>query len=188
MALTRLKNRGITDSTIADSKLSSTLDLSGKTITYGLSDGDMPSGSILQVVGTTITSYVSTSSTSAWTTAASINITPSSTSSKIAFFSNFVVNIWGTAGRLRGGIRLSRGSTIINGGGTETVQVRELAGSSFEYLPNSSLNYIDTPGTSSQVTYNLEIIMGTGGASAFGLYSSDANGRPSYLMAMEIAG
>jgi len=176
MALTKLNNRSISAVTTLPSASTSSF------LT------DMPSGSVLQVVGTTITSYVSTSSTSAWTTAASINITPSSTSSKIAFFSNFVINIFGTAGRLRGGVRLSRGSTIINGGATESVQVRDLAGSSFEYLPNSSLNYLDTPGTTSQVTYNLEIIMGTGGASAFGLYSSDANGRPSYLMAMEIAG
>ena len=173
MALTKLNNR-------------SGVDLSSYATSTDLNN--LTTGKVLQVVNTTITSYVYTTSASAWSTAASISITPSSTSSKIAFFSNFVITIWGTAGRLRGGVRLSRGSTIINGGSTETVQVRDLSGSSFEYLPNSALNYVDTPGTTSQVTYNLEIIMGTGGASGFGILSSDANGRPSHLIAMEIEG
>ena len=38
------------DGSITTAKLDSTLDLSGKTVTYGLSSGDMPSGSVLQIV------------------------------------------------------------------------------------------------------------------------------------------
>ena len=51
----KIQNAAVTTAKIADAnittgKLASSLDLSGKTVTYGLTDSDMPAGAVLQVV------------------------------------------------------------------------------------------------------------------------------------------
>lgn len=48
---------------ITDAKLASTLDISGKTVTYGLSTDDLPSGSVLRVYHATNTSGVTVNNT-----------------------------------------------------------------------------------------------------------------------------
>jgi len=77
MALTRLKDRGI----------NSTLDLSGKTVTYGLTDADISSlstGKVLQVIQNSTTTTVSVNNSGGYVdTGLSASITPSSNSSKV---------------------------------------------------------------------------------------------------------
>ena len=49
MALSKIQTGLITDGIITENQLASTLDISGKTVTYGLTGSDLPSGSILTV-------------------------------------------------------------------------------------------------------------------------------------------
>jgi len=74
----------IADANITTAKIASTLDLSGKTVTYGLTDSDMPAGSIIQVVASNPSNYSSSvgyDSTSL-TPMAQITVTAKSANSK----------------------------------------------------------------------------------------------------------
>ena len=72
-----------TDGSVSTAKLASTLDLSGKTVTYGLSRSDMPSGSVVQTAQSVYTGAASLSSTSFADTGHSIAFTPALANSKI---------------------------------------------------------------------------------------------------------
>lgn len=58
----------IADGAIGATQLGSTLDLSGKTVTYGLAHGDMPSGSVIQVVHNSFQSASATATNSTYAT------------------------------------------------------------------------------------------------------------------------
>jgi len=64
-------------------KMASTLDLSGKTVTYGLTDSDMPAGSVLQVVHDSANEQSLAQNTT--TTIYNTQITPSAVGNKIFF-------------------------------------------------------------------------------------------------------
>jgi len=113
--------------------------------------GDLPSGSVLQVVQ--VTSNSSTTPTASWTAVAggAITIAPSATSSKVmvTFTSGGMSN--GTANDIQ--IRLVRGSTV----------VRSISRYGYEG-PNDwtacplTLSYLDSPSTTSATTYSIEVL------------------------------
>jgi len=144
----------LANSAVTDAKLASTLDLSGKTVTYGLTDSDMPAGSVLQVQETILTTQP-THTNFAYNDIISVNITPTSTSSKILIFVNFN---FGGASNSYISTRILRDSTFINqpgqtGTGEETHFGTKINDEYTTY--NQSGQFLDSPSTTSQVTYKL---------------------------------
>lgn len=147
------------NSFVIDVASGSTLDLSAGAV--------LPSGSVIQVVSTTKTDAFSASLASGSETAVtglSAAITPRSTSSKIL-----------VAVHISGGISLSGGSSdtaigmILKRGSTE-IGIGDAAGSRNRVTSTSSssgtfngvyvtgsLNFLDSPSTTSSVTYSLDV-------------------------------
>lgn len=156
----------IADANITTAKIASTLDLSGKTVSYGLTDSDMPAGSVIQVLYDSSTSGQATSSTSYVDTDLSLSITPISTSSKILVISN-VTGIWSAAATrylkarpIRGAVGLSEfgGASGYSGAGQSSGTVGTCQ--------------LDSPNTSSAITYKIQIASATGAAMAINNNSS----------------
>ena len=140
----------IADANITTGKLASSLDLSGKTVTYGLTDSDMPSGSVLQVVQAT--SNTATEPNTSWTNiaGASVTITPSSTSSKVLVTFNTGGMTNGIADNIS--LKMLRGSTSIR------VSSRYGYQSMSGWAPiHLFFTYLDSPSTTSSTEYTIQI-------------------------------
>ena len=114
-----------------------------------VASAQLPAGSVLQVVQATSNS--TTEPNTSWTviSGSSISITPSSTSSKVLI--NF------SAGGMTNGVpdnislRLKRGSTVVRA--MSRYGYQSISG----WVPiPMSLSYLDSPATSSSVTYTIE--------------------------------
>ena len=126
-----------------------------------------PIGKIGQVQSTTLSSTVSISSSSTSNfvdiSGLSVNITPTSTSSKIFIF--YVVHASATGGTRH--IRLMRDSTAISiGDAAQGNQVRSTSSarpdSSVYDLDTANMagQFLDSPSTTSQVTYKMQLTLG----------------------------
>ena len=132
-------------------------------------------GKILQVVSTTKTDTFTTSASSFTDiTGMSVSITPSSTSSKVLVIASLQCN--GDAAAEIGAVQLVRGSTAICVGDTASSRTRVSAApynaSSGAIVP-VSINYLDSPSTTSAVTYKLQGF--TYGAATFFVNRSDTD-------------
>lgn len=163
-----------------------------KTLAYS----DYTSGSVIQVASTTKTDTTSATSASyVDITGMSVSITPTSTSSKVMV----LVSIQGAAtsnGSMY--VRLMRDSTAISIGDAAGSRTRASFGSdtnaTTDYAYSGSINFLDSPATTSSVTYKLQWNSGdTGGTVYLNRGSGDADnlyyGRyASSITVMEIAG
>ena len=144
-----------------------TLGASGDTVSLTSGAKTSGFGKIGQIQSTTLSSTVSISSSSTSNfvdiSGLSVNITPTSTSSKIFIF--YVVHASATGGTRH--IRLMRDSTAISiGDAAGGNQVRSTASA----RPNSSVydfdtanmagQFLDSPSTTSQVTYKMQLTLG----------------------------
>ena len=120
------------------------------------------SGGILQVVSTTKTDTFSSSSTSfADVTGLSVNITPSSTSSKIlvmASLSYGLDNASNLSVRLSGG---NSGNYVADTAGSRISAAFGMYGdtsnSSLVGVPSGNIMYLDSPATTSTITYKVQV-------------------------------
>ena len=170
-------------------------DAGGTVLTSG-SNADFPAGSVLQVVSTTKTDTFSATAELVDITGLSLSITPSSTSSKILIICQIQIQ-GANAGT---GVRLLRDSTPLALGDesgsrsrlTMVGQYGTTSPSQFS-IGASHINYLDSPSTTSAITYKLQ---GTClSSSAFYVnrtyYDSDnsnASRSSSTITVMEIAG
>jgi len=167
----------ITDGSVVAADLASTLDLSGKTVTLPAGVG----GKILQVVqGLHTTQFTTTSGTYVDVTGFNATITPTSASSKILVM---VTALSGhNAAAQAVGIRLLRDSTEItllaSSGGY-------LAGATFLNEIGFGTNYLDSPATTSAVTYKIQMLSSVAGNT---VYMSSGSTTQSTITLMEIAG
>jgi hypothetical protein len=119
-------------------------------------------GKILQAQFFTLngpSAVISTSATYASTTVTQ-NITPSSTSSKIIILASLcLANNPGTTGNSGVGLRLKRNSTVINLMGVHNLS-DQLSGVKYG---QGSFTYLDSPATTSAVTYTIEFARTTAG-------------------------
>ena len=146
---------GTVASGIASSKLTGALPaISGASLT-GFTDAQMPTGSVLQVLETSSATDVSTTSTTLIDSGHSIAITPSSTSSKVFVQMTFNANVTSDANGMR--YALYRGSTKI---GDEGIAYITTAGSNTHFP--TSLQQLDSPSSTSAVTYKLYIRSNSG--------------------------
>lgn len=147
----------------------------------GVSAGGLTSasnGRILQVVQTIkVDTFTTTSTSYTNITGMSVSITPFSASNKILVV---VSANTGTDNTYRCALGLTRNSTLIGGGtavGSRSSSIG--AGSSPGYMAeNVSYMYLDSPATTSAVTYQLQGVMQSGGAMYFN-YTLDDNNDPS---------
>ena len=199
MALTRL---GLNQSVNLASNVTGTLPVAngGTALTSGFINGVANVGKVAQVVSghrNTPNSFSSSGTNTFADMGITLDITPSSTSSKIYLVATTHVT-QSTSATIH--VRLLRDSTVINSGDPQTNQLssmlssREESGTPYGLaLFNLTNNFLDSPNTTSQITYKLQ---GTLGASYTGTYwinrtnnDSDADygaRHASNLTAMEI--
>ena len=132
------------------------------TVTNQFSDANMSSGSVIQTVSADTTTQVSITSTTFTDSGLTASITPTSSSSKIAIYINQSVYIFRTGvGDLQGGIKLLRGSTLLNQGYSDStggLQPYFALGTTqamyFSLWHNFAM--LDSPSTTSAVTYKTQ--------------------------------
>lgn len=115
----------------------------------------LPTGSVLQVVSTTLTTLL-TASADTWTTVTSASITPNSTSSRILIMFNMPVGAVGQETISR----VLRGATVIT-----QYSSGDITQIGWSFTGNGSAgwqgavmsgSFIDSPSTTSSTTYNLQ--------------------------------
>jgi hypothetical protein len=150
---------------------------------------------ILQVVSTTKTDTFSSSATTPTDiTGASVTITPSSTSSKVLVMFDFSVSSGGVNSVA---VQLLRGATNIGGGaasGSRLSAITTVTVGGNGYREQESGSFLDSPSTTSAVTYSLKG-WGEGATWYIGQNASDpdtagsnAVRTPLTITAMEVAG
>ena len=147
-----------------------------------ITDANLPAGSVLQVVYGSDTTYSSTTSTSYVTTGVTANITPSSTSSKVLMFIS-----------LNGLYKLNANyyaTTAIYKDGSLLTYADAIAGytSNDDYgSGHVSISYLDSPSSTSTLTYDLRIRSTSGNGIIWNNYDGSNISR-STITLMEIAG
>ena len=181
MPLTKIKSLGITDGTITSADLAAGV-----------------GGKVLQVVSTAKTDTFSTSNTSFTdVTGLSVSITPSSSSNKILILSKIPL---ACSGGYYTNMQLLRDSTSIfigDSAGNRTRSTSYIFDQTYAGVIGTfdcNITFLDSPSTTSSITYKIQIKTHTAGGSAFlNRSSTDTDsasyGRvPSSITLMEIAG
>ena len=173
--------------------------LNGDTgVTYPVTAGgtsavQASSAKVLQVVNVGYGTYTEITSTSYVDSGLSASITPSSASNKILVIVSQSINPVGGASvgygiQVNAGVRLLRGATTLitpdsDSGGKYTTGYSSSSGTLAQWTI-TSMNYLDSPATTSSVTYKTQIAKGTSGmGTIYANYSAGA----SYITLMEIA-
>ena len=156
-----------------------------KVQTGAIEHGDLPSGSVLQVVQTTSTTETNTTATQTWVdVAATATITPTSAASKILVLHSAGGMV--EAQNVSVSFQLLRGSTAV------MVLDRFGYSSSSSWLPiPHSVNYVDSPNTTSATTYKFQVRINATGTIRHNPTSAGTNVTPiasSTVILMEIAG
>ena len=113
----------------------------------------LPTGSIIQVTDQVMISTQQTTSTGDYhdLTGATLNITPTSTSSKILL--QTTINVETDTANSAHGLRFYRDSTII----FTTTQKYMILGTSAGDRYTTTYTYVDSPSSTSQLTYKIQI-------------------------------
>lgn len=161
-----------------------------------VSQQGMYAGAVLQVVQTVKTdTFTTTNTTFTDVTGLSVSITPSSASNKILVICYAVLSNQNTSANYYSFARLMRGSTAI--------MVGDAAGSRLQASyanasPNNTVSqaagvsYLDSPATTSSVTYKLQVASESGGTVSIGTAGNDTNQNnyaryPASIIVMEIS-
>ena len=145
--------------------------------TAGVPASAMPAGSVLQVVNVVYGTSMSTTSTTTVDTGLSASITPTSASSKILVLVNQTLTPTTSGSVTYGIVEVLRDSVII---------VQDLRANNYvQYLHTVwSCCKLDSPATTSTITYKTKIATGNAG---FAIEAQHASLRPSHIALMEIA-
>lgn len=169
--------------------------LNNQSLTNVTSAG-LPSGTVLQVKTAHKSDTFSTSSTSfVDLTGMSVSITPTSTSSKILVISDIAI---GVNANIFSYYQVVRDSTPINIGDTASARV-SVTGMAYDLnnegiIDRQSSQFLDSPATTSSVTYKIQVRSASTGTSYFNMSSRDSAStdfdtrQASSLILMEIAG
>ena len=137
-------------------------------------------GKVLQVVTSNTSSTVTVTGNADTDTGLTANITPSATSSKIAIFAN-VSSVLKVSGDHNIDINLLRGSSIIS---SFCQDIADTGNSDYFSIGNQGVSYLDTPSSSSQLTYKVNFSKSNTNGSARVQQSSGM----STMIIMEISG
>jgi hypothetical protein len=164
----------------------STSGLSASALTTGtVPYAQLPTSSVLQVVNVSFTNYQQTSSSSLVDIAgATISITPKFATSKILIIVNLVGLTKNSGVNGTGTLKLLRGST----GVVSWDDFVGYTGSTATWSGQSNLNYLDSPATTSLITYKIQYAMTAGAVFQVNNYNGIIGSSTSTITAMEIAG
>ena len=142
-------------------------------------------GKLLQTVNGTLSSYVDTSSTSYADTGLSVAITPSATSSKILVLVNHT-GLMKESSNNAGKIELYR---VISGGSSSSLGMFEndfgrTASTALNIVGGSSTSHLDSPNTTSAITYKTRFACSVTASATIRLQQNDCIGT---ITAMEIS-
>jgi len=119
---------------------------------------------IVQVKQTSVNTVVSASLSSESTfvdiSGMSVSITPTSTSSKILV--SYSLNLGHSVSDQNNSVRLMRDTTAIVGSGGSTANVTNFSRNTTAQINEVSTQYLDSPSTTSAVTYKIQWASGTG--------------------------
>ena len=126
--------------------------------TYSFTGTVSGAGKVLQVVSGTTTTSMSTTSTTYADTNLTANITPSSTSSKIYVIVNQNIQLDdNTDDRVGAGLRVLRDSTVIYGGDQPyEIFLENNTGNATQNIFHINRNYLDSPSSTSEITYKTQ--------------------------------
>jgi len=154
-------------------------------------DLQMPAGHILQVVQGSYASSTSSSSSTYADTGLTANITPSLTSSKILVIVNHpeVARIGsGTPDQIKLAIKLMRDSTDLTVMCNQTMDYvmgyQNSNGSGWIAMAGPSVTYLDSPSSTSALTYKTQLRNATGNTNGVRIMGD----APSKITLMEVAG
>jgi hypothetical protein len=164
----------IPNSIITNAKIN---DVAATKLTGTLPDANAPSGSVLQVVSSVITTQFSSGSSSFVTTGLTASITPISSSSKILIITSH--SSTQAASNQPVNTTIYRNSTNLGGTFGFIVTYGSSAGTMYN---GSNMTYLDSPSTTSSTTYTVYARSETGSTFYFG-----NSGSPSSIILMEIA-
>ena len=170
---------------------------SGTTLTLGASgdtvnvvgtlqnNGAAVGGKVLQVVFATTTTQVTNTTTSYTDTNLTASITPSSTSNKIYVIVNQANKLQEASSSGGNSIKILRDSTTIYGGDQAYENFLSIGGvSSVQRYDRNNLNFLDTPSSTSSLTYKTQARAYTAGD----IISCQPENIKSTITLMEIAG
>jgi hypothetical protein len=146
-----------------------------------LSTGNPQSGGVIQVVtssvtGTFGTPYFSTTTNGLVNTGLSASITPKFSTSKILIIVNACIRILGSTTDAGTGFGIARGSTNIWAGSSVQLYFAEGSTSSGDAI--QTIQYLDSPATTSSTTYNFQVNRYTnnGGSTVYLNFNYSAGG------------
>ena len=116
----------------------------------GISAQPVFPGNVLQVVSANISVATTVSTASFVSTAINASITPASVSNKIYIITNFVVDVGASNNSVS--VTIYRDLTELSG---ETNGMGRSFGSASRILENATLTYLDSPNTTSSVSYEV---------------------------------
>jgi hypothetical protein len=152
---------------------------SGITGSRGIPKAAMPAGTVLQVVSATYSTQVSTSSSTYADTGLTATITPTSSSSTILVIVS-QSNVAKDSSDTGANIRLLRGASALT---TAAIIAAYDNTSGANNVGSVSLNYLDSPATTSATTYKTQVASNMGTGTCY----VQTNGSTSYITLMEIA-
>jgi len=155
-------------------------------------------GHVLQVVQAVKTdTFTTTTSSFLDVPSLAVSITPSSTSSKVLITCNICGQVEASSGSYGSALRLLRGTTVIgvgDAGGSRVQCISTLGGQDGnEYANPVSFQYLDSPSSTSSLTYKVQTRHDQSKSQYFNVQAGDSNIsryiRPiCVITAMEIAG
>ena len=148
-----------------------------------------PTGSFLQVVQTVDTTSQQNVTSTSYTDAGSlsVNITPASSSNKILIMATTNCQVFRQEDEATAGLRLLRDSTeIIEYPYAFVLEAESSSNSRVFYCLNHPITFLDSPSSTSQLTYKIQIKVYT--SSNTNRLTYNQNSGKSIITAMEIAG
>ena len=137
-------------------------------------------GMVIQVVSHRNSGVNSTASSTFVATDSTVTITPTSTNSKILIQTN--APLYGNNNNTHTYTTIYKDNVNL-AGGTSELQLFATGSDSMGRWSNGSMQFLDSPNTTSAVTYTVYFKNGTSGTSHY-----DANGGMAIITAMEIGG
>ena len=147
-------------------------------------NGVQIAGHVVQVVNATFNTKTDITSNGSYSnTHITTNITPSSTSNKVLVLINTVVSVDATTNTFRR-LKVGRNGTVVS---TEKIIRSNYADTSGSDVEDLTIHYLDSPSSTSSVTYSLMADAAGQGMAVGGRMSSSTANQISSITLMEIA-
>ena len=182
--VTGLAVGGLPDGTVDAGTLATNSVTAAKLEVSAITGADLPAGSVVQATQTINNTQYSTSNTGAVSTDFIHNFTPTSASNKVLVMSTIRVRKTNSSGSTSIRLQLYRDGTLLD-------QLSAGIGYNNSTDPDDSvatLNYLDTPNTTSQVVYRWYLGVYNGGGGMVAYINPDGSNDASSITCLEIAG